>query len=188
MKKKIFATAIAAICLSLSAFGTLAYFTAEDTAHNVITSGNIKIDLLEWADKDKTVPFPEKGLSGAMPGSKITKIVEVKNTGSNDAYVRVRVKKDIILAGKTDKKPDTDLMILDFNKTSWTLEKDGFYYYKKALKPGEMTEPLFASVKFDTKMDNLYKNSTATVDVFAYAVQSANNGDTVFNAAGWPEA
>ena len=40
---------------------------------------------------------------------------------------------------------------------------------------------------FDVKMDNRYQGSTATVDVVAQAVQTANNGDTVMDAKGWPK-
>lgn len=188
MKRKLFAGAVIAICLSLIAYGTLAYFTAEDTARNVITSGGIEIQLREWADKEKTTPFPEDGVSGVMPGTDVTKIVEVENTGSGDAYIRVRVEKDIVLPEGTEGDPDTGLMVLDFDDTCWTLGEDGFYYYNVALKPGAVTEPLFASVSFDPGMGNLYQDSTATVDVTVYAVQVANNGETVMDAQGWPEA
>ena len=69
MKRRLLLAAVIAICLSMAAYGTLAFFTAEDTAHNVITSGGVDIDLLEWADEEKTVPFPEEGAGGVMPGS-----------------------------------------------------------------------------------------------------------------------
>lgn len=187
MKKKIFTIAVVAICLSLLGYGTLAYFTAEDTAHNVIISGKINVELLEWADEAKTEPFPEDGVSGVMPGTEVTKIVEVKNTGSNPAYIRVMVDKAIILPQSVDGEADPGLMLLDFDETCWTLGEDGFYYYNEALNPGEVTKPLFASVRFAADMGNIYQNSTATVDVFVYAVQASNNGDTVLDAAGWPE-
>lgn len=50
MKRKIFLLSVVAICIAIAAVGTLAYFNAEDTAHNVITSGSVKIRLDEWAD------------------------------------------------------------------------------------------------------------------------------------------
>ena len=185
MKRKLFVIAVIALCLSLMAAGTLAYFTAEDTAHNVITSGGIDIELKEWADKDKTEPFPAHGVSGVMPGAEVTKIVEVENTGSGEAWVRVKVTKDIQLAEGVQGDVDLGLLLLDFDEESWT-EKDGYYYYNEPLAPGETTEPLFASVAFAPTMDNRYQNSTATVDVSAYAVQTANNGETVVEAKGWP--
>ena len=187
MKRRLFAGAVIVMCLSLLGFGTLAYFTAEDTAHNVITSGDIDIELQEWADEEKTIPFPEEGISGVMPGTETTKIVEVKNTGSNPAYIRVAVEKKIALADGVQGEPDSGLMEIDFDETSWTLGEDGYYYYKEALEPGEVTEALFASVSFDPDMGNLYQKSTASVEVTAYAVQVANNGETVMDAKGCPE-
>lgn len=188
MKRKLLAVAVTVICLSMMAYGTLAYFTAEDTAHNVITSGEIDIELQEWADAEKTTPFPEDEVSGVMPGTEVTKIVEVKNTGANDAYIRVKVEKEFVLSEGVEGETDSGLMKIDFDETYWMLGEDGYYYYKTALEPGAVTEPLFASVNFDTAMDNIYQNSTAKVDVTAYAVQVANNGDSVMDAKGWPEA
>lgn len=187
MKRKIFSWAVIVICLSLIGFGTLAYFTAGDVAHNVITSGDIDIEINEWADANKTVAFPEDGVIGVMPGAAVTKIVEVKNTGHNDAYVRVSVEQMIELAsGDKDQAANSPLRI-DFNNAAWTLGDDGYYYYNEALKAGETTAPLFTTVRFDKDMGNEYQNSTAKIDVKAYAVQVANNGSSVAEAAGWPD-
>lgn len=187
MKRRLLAAAVIMFCLSLVAYGTLAFFTAEDTAHNVITSGEIDIELLEWADAAKTTPFPEDGVSGVMPGTEVTKIVEVKNTGSNKAWVRVKVDKEITLSEGVQGAVDLGLMQLDFDESCW-IEQGGYYYYKEPLAPGAVTEPLFASVTFDSRMGNLYQNSTAKVDVTVYAVQVANNGAAVLDAQGWPAA
>ena len=176
MKQRMLFIAAVVVCLSLTAFGTMAYFTAEDAAHNVITS----------ADAEKAESFPQNGVSGVLPGTEVTKIVEVKNTGSSAAYVRVKVHKEIRLAQGIEGDVDTALIVLDFDENFWILGGDGYYYYHEALKPGEVTKPLFASVSFDKTMGNLYQNSTATVDVTAYAVQTANNGHTVMDAQGWP--
>ncbi len=188
MKRKLLACAVSLICLSLMTYGTLAFFTAEDTAHNVITSGGIDIELLEWADEAKTTPFPEGGIDGVMPGMEVTKIAEVQNTGSNAAYIRVKVEKDILLQEGAEGEADLSLVQLDFDQTHWTLGEDGFYYYNEALEPGAVTAPLFTTVSFAAEMDNPYQNSTATVNVTAYATQTANNGDSALNAEGWPEA
>ena len=48
MKKwKIIALSTVLACLAIVASGTLAYFTAQETAHNVITSGGVAIQLIE---------------------------------------------------------------------------------------------------------------------------------------------
>ena len=41
---------------------------------------------------------------------------------------------------------------------------------------------------FARSMGNLYQGSTATVSVLAQATQSANNGVSALEAAGWPAA
>ena len=118
-----------------------------------------------------------------MPNTTVTKIAEIRNTGASDAWVRVKVEKSIKLQG--DGTPDTGLVELKLNTVDWT-EKDGYYYYNKILKPGEITAPVFTSVSFAADMGDEYQDATATVDVFAQAVQTANNGDTVMTAQGWP--
>ena len=183
MKKKLLILSLAAICLAITAIGTLAYFTSEGTAHNVITTGGVEIAVQEWADEEKTKPF--ENLSGVMPNTTVTKIAEVKNTGASDAWVRVKVEKAIKLTG--DGIPDVSMVQLDVNTTDWT-EKDGYYYYTKVLKPGEVTAPIFTAVTFKPDMGNEYQNATATVDVTAQAVQTANNGAAVMDAQGWPNA
>lgn len=152
-------------------------------AHNVITTGGVEIAVQEWADDEKTKPF--ENLSGVMPNTTVTKIAEVKNTGASDAWVRVKVEKNIKLQGEGT--PDTGLVELTLNTADWT-EKDGYYYYSKPLKPGEITAPIFTAVTFKPDMGNEYQNATATVDVSAQAVQTANNGDTVMDAKGWPNS
>lgn len=187
MKQKLLAGAVIAIGLSLLTFGTLAYFTAEDAAHNVITSGGIDIELLEWADEEKTIPFPEDGVDGVMPGTGIAKIVEVKNSGSAAAYVRVKVDKKIVLHEGVEGEPDSGLIKIDFDERCWFSGGDGYYYYREMLEPNAVTAPLFTLVSFDSGIDNIYQNSTVTVGVNVYAVQAANNGHDVMDARGWPE-
>ena len=41
MKKKLLMLSAVAICLAIFAAGSLAYFTSQDTAHNVITTGGV---------------------------------------------------------------------------------------------------------------------------------------------------
>ena len=183
MKRKLLILSVLAICIATLAAGTLAYFTSEGKAHNVITTGGVEIAVQEWADEEKTKPFED--LTGIMPGMTVTKIAEVKNTGASDAWVRVKVEKNIKLQGEG--APDTGLVELTLNTADWT-EKDGYYYYTKVLKPGEVSAPIFTAVTFKPDMGNEYQNATATVDVTAQAVQTANNGATVMDAQGWPNA
>lgn len=181
MKRKLLILSVLAICIATLAAGTLAYFTSEGKAHNVITTGGVEITVQEWADEDKQTPFED--LEGIMPSMTVTKIAEIKNTGASDAWIRVLITKNIKLQGEGT--PDTGLVELTLNTTDWT-EKDGYYYYNEPVKPGEVTAPIFTAVTFKPEMGNEYQNATATVDVSAQAVQTANNGDTAMDAKGWP--
>lgn len=187
MKKKLLVLAVVAICASMSAYGTLAYFTHEETATNVITAGSIKIELEEWAESEDGSLVPFEDIDDVMPGMDVSKIVQIKNKGGQDAWVRISVEKSIILADDVEGEVDLSLVTYDLNTEDWT-EQDGYYYYNTVLKSGETTEPLFTTVYFSADMSNLYQHSKAIIKVDAQATQVANNGATVFEAAGWPEA
>jgi len=185
MKKKIALVVVIISLIAMGISGTMAYFTADSTATNVITAGNIDIDLIEMEKTDEGLkPFEDK--DGVMPGDVISKIVTVKNTGDNEAYIRVQVKKMITLAGDATGSAELSLLSCDINTNDWTYSK-GYYYYNKPLAAGEETAPLFENVTFSAAMGNEYQNCEAQIDVAAYAVQVKNNGATVLDAAGWPE-
>ena len=191
MKKKLFALAIAAIILAGAVTGTVAYYTAKTVAHNVITTGEIDIELVEKQDLDNNPATPETDyptdpVSGIMPGQDHSKIVRVENTGTNAAWVRVKVEAKI--NGDEVELTDSSVLRIDFDDTKW-IEEDGYYYYEDALVPGGKTvEPLFRTVHFDGEgMDNAYQNARIEINVQAFATQVANNGDTVLEAEGWPK-
>lgn len=188
MKRKIIITTLLLALISIISVGSLAYFSAEKEAHNVITSGSVEIELEELTNQtDKQgQPIPFEDVDGVMPGTSTSKIVQIKNTGKNEAFIRLNVTKDILLQDGFQGDVDLDLIIIDFNTEEWTLGKGGYYYYNQALAVGATTTPLFTTITFDKTMGNLYQNSSATVDVKAFAVQTAHNGATVFDAVGWP--
>ena len=105
MKKKILSIALVVAMIAVIAAGSLAYFTDKDSATNTFTSGNVNINLIEqerdgkgglqnFTQNKKLYPIVgsaqgEKDLLG-MPTAKnyVDKIVTVKNTGSEKAYIR----------------------------------------------------------------------------------------------------
>ena len=188
MKKKIAIGAVLVLCLSMLIYSTIAYFNTADTARNVITAGDIKIELQETAIRDGEEILFEQSQErfNVMPGQDVSKIVRVKNTGSNPAYIRVEVQKAIALAADSHGDVDLGLISLDFDSEKWILGSDGYYYYNEPLAPGETTAALFRNVKFDIGMGNMYQGSTATIKVSAQATQVKNNGDNALDAKGWP--
>lgn len=184
MKKKLIVLAAVMACIAIAATGTLAYFSTADTARNVITSGSISIEVVEKMNQgDTQVDFPKEGITGVMPGTEVSKIVQVENTGANEAWIRVKVESTMI---SVDNEPlPTDVMsytVLD----GWTQGEDGYYYYEEPVASGEKTTVLFEEVAFAPEMGNEYQNCTANILISAEAVQTANNGETVGEAKGWP--
>lgn len=196
MKRKLFFIAVIVICLSLTAYGTLAYYTAEQTAHNVITTGNVKIVL---NDEIKGGEKTDNGWSidGVMPSNSVEKIVSVTNTGKADAWVRLKVDLTITAADGKEQLPtkmelpggDGVIDLVSYTLgNKWAEHDDGFIYYNEILKKGETTPSLFQNdlVKFANEMDNAYQNCKVTITISAQAVQSDNNAATYDKAQGWP--
>lgn len=197
MKKKVFAVSVLVLCLAIIATGTAAYFSARDTAHNVITTGNVDIALVEKQEKDgQLTDYPRGPISGALPGSVVSKIVSVKNTGTGDAWIRVRADKSITLdpdapeALPAGQAPDISLLKLNIDTVHWVDGGDGWYYCRREIPAGQSTHELFTTVTFDADMGNAYQGCTAEILVRAEAVQSKNNplpasGD-YSQIPGWP--
>ena len=79
MKKKIIAFAALVLCMTVFASSTLAYFTKDDVATNVFTTGGIDINLVEkHNDNGVIVDYPRDPIS-VMPGTTVSKIVTVEN-------------------------------------------------------------------------------------------------------------
>ena len=189
MKKRIFALAVVLTCLSILASTTLAYFTDIGTARNVITSGGIGIELIEQQLVGGTLqPWPEMPVP-VMPGTAVSKIASAKNL-EQPAWIRMNYTVTVYdAAGKTMDVPADELaevIVIEPDGTEW-IRKDGWWYYKAAVNTGETTEPLFEEVVFSgPHMDNKYQNCTVEVIVKAQGVQTANNGESALEAAGWP--
>ncbi|MGF0052229.1 TasA family protein [Catenibacterium mitsuokai] len=137
------------IVLSLGLFSSVsAYFMDKATAKNSFTIGYVETKI----EEDYTPPHELK------PGITFTKKVTVKNTGSNDCYVRVLV---------TFSNSNMEhVCSIDYNNTDWKKnDKDGYWYYKKLLKSGETTEPLFKTV---TVSPNVDENNLQDFDINVY--------------------
>ena len=120
MKKKILSICLVAVIAVMAIAGaSLAYLTDTDDADNVFEVGNVQIELveqqrnengeLEAFEDDKTL-MPIVGSAQGekdgygLPTAKnyVDKIVNVKNTGKSDAYVRVIVAVPAGLDNSTD--------------------------------------------------------------------------------------
>lgn len=189
MKKKIVAAALIVSMLSISALGTLAYFTDTGIAHNVITSGKVDITLNDAMGYDENSQ-PIRELKGVMPGVTYDKVVSVTNEAdSQNAWVRIKLEKVIELAQGVEAEINPSLAIINLPKeegSKWVKDGD-YWYYTDILKPGDTTENLFETVTIDKNMGNEYQNSTVKILVTAEAVQADNNGGTYTEIKSWTE-
>ena len=183
-KKKLVVIAMLVVCIAVLATGTLAYYTAQETAYNVITTGSMNMKLHDETTGGK--PFPKEGINNIAPGMVIDKVVYVENDGSVDFWTRISLEKTITAAEGVDKELSFEHIKLNINTSAWE-EKDGYYYYKKPVAPGKATEKLFTTVTFAPEMRNEYMDARVEIIVHAQAVQSRNNGDSALTAAGWGE-
>lgn len=198
MKKKLTLIATAVALGALAVVGaTMAYFTSQDTATNVITTGNVQISITETSNDENSI-MNENGIQyiGAItPGQIISKIPVIVNDGNNDAYVRAYVEfkyydeeRNDITAEFEGKEP-----VIAYNTTDWikgeAAEDQGYYYYNKAIKANQdkeskedETTKLFDTVTIPTEWNNDQANVTIEVIVHAEAIQSENNGTDVVAA------
>lgn len=119
-KKKVMSLAAVGIIGAIALSGaSIAYFSDTKTATNTFTVGNVKIDLIE----QQTVKDTNGSVTGlesfvqdkvlkpgtSSDGNAVSKIVTVKNTGENDAWVWVDLKVPAYLVSSDFKaEPHTD--------------------------------------------------------------------------------
>ena len=191
IKRKIFVAALLVCCLAIIGYSTVAYYTTEGTARNVITSGKVSVKVEEWHDVGgELIAYPYAEGLDVMPGNVISKIVTVKNEASS-SFVRARYTVEIKdgegnIMEHTEEELDA-LMTVAGSDASW-IESEGWYYYKTPLDRGQSTLPLFETVEFSgVNMDNRYQGCTIRLIVETQSVQAAHNGDDVLKVQGWGE-
>ena len=190
MKKKIIAIAAVVMTLAIAVVGTLAYLTDTDQATNTFTTGNVKIELWEqeraydeegnllpelvkFTEDKKLLPIVGSEDSGhfddfGMPDPEYTKnyvdkMVHVKNTGSEDAYIRVYV---AIPKSLDDGAPtyDASQNTLHFNfgrfqneAGEWVKNNEKQWFWKTEGKWNIFTQTLEDDVAYNVYYADYYK-------------------------------
>lgn len=176
--KKIFNKELAMI-LSLSLLlllvigTTVAYvYTATNPVKNSFEPSRVACAVVENNDSPVTGDVKQIG--------KTKENVKIKNTGDTDAYIRVAVTVNWESSDGTRvwaQKPveGTDYTIT-FNDSDWFDGGDGFYYYKKAVSPGDLTSALIdRAILNDGVTPPKGTNGTEyflSVEIVASAIQS----------------
>ena len=172
--------ALLVLAISLVGAGTLAYTTREGRTDNEITVGNLKTALINLGPDGQNMPT--EVITGILPATTYDNTVYVKNNGEHDQWVRVKVIK--FIKDRDGTELPSDCVFPNYDEESWTY-KDGYFYYKYILEPGQKSLPLYTQLYFDKGIGNAYKFATLTMDFDLDAVQSENNGMTVMDAIGW---
>lgn len=137
-KKLLRAELIIFSVLLLGIIGTaFGFLHSNDSLRNVFTIGkNVSEITEEWTPPNREL----------RPGETCKKVVRVSNTGTVPCYVRV--------FAEITEQDTRDKIDVDYNTDSWTKHDDGYYYYNKAINPGEKTEPLFTRLKAKEETDS----------------------------------
>ncbi len=218
MKKKILVLSLVISLVAITALGvTLAYFTATRDVTNTFTMGNVDILLREPAwdgfdfdDEEIGTPDaqnPALGYNEAkplLPGDTAAKDPQVKNVGSNPAYVRLKVTisnyEGFRAASEMyEGEEDIDIIgdvVIGLNTTDWIPAGDGVvvgdtitytFNYNGILASGNATNPLFTGIALPSQLDKELaplQESGFTIAVKAEAIQAENfaNASAAFSA------
>ncbi|WP_313119568.1 SipW-dependent-type signal peptide-containing protein [Proteiniclasticum ruminis] len=186
-KKRIMILALSMIAVFAAAI-TFAYFTDQsDEVKNTFTMGNVEILLDEapvvptvgpsgttWAANNAVPRVLSNTYTGIYPGAILPKDPTVKNTGTNPAYVRVKV---TVNNFGSDVNP-SDLWlpigsgwVLDAVKSSGNV----FYYnYTDILQSGASSSAVFTKVEIPTTFTsaNMAAIGNFNILVEAHAIQA----------------
>lgn len=192
MKRYVWVIVVLAICFT-GIGGTYAYTTVSSKAHNIITTGAVKIAVEEWQRSGKEIlPYPKEPVA-VMPGRSVSKIVTVRNL-EKACYVRARIEATVIDRDGREiplsYNAMEELLQMDIAEDFWKQKEDTdpWWYYYRVVSEQDVTEPLFESVTFAGKeMDNVFQGCSIEIHVAAQAVQSDNNTASAMSADGWPE-
>ena len=192
MKKKILTVALVVALLAIMVSGSLAYFTAQDQVTNTFTVGSVKIEIYE---NDTATNETVRNLGVLMPvvaadpstdESYIDKVVDVKNTGASEAYIRTHIGMPTALVDflRLDVAlEDTDWTYI--GATTATVEIDGVnveytvytYDHTAAVPAGQFTDELLQGVYLRSDVD-LEENADGDLEFILRDLQTGEKTAT----------
>lgn len=172
-----------ACLLMLTTVGIYAAVQAKISVKNVITVGNIEVELCEQDKNGRDVSNKDVVVSR---GYTVDRIVFAENTGTQPAFVRISVN-SIYTDGETGDEVETDKIEILFNEDTRWIYEDGWYYYAEILEPGEKTVPLLTGIHFSATLDESNQDDILQLEILMHGLQAKNNQDDVRKAVGWPE-
>lgn len=148
MRKGIAVMSIILLMTIMISGGTMAWFVSNSKSTSEIELGTVKIKVIRTEDKK----------------------IHIKNLGTSDSYVRVR-----LIPQWSNPNLSVSNAVLDLSNENWTSKQaDGYYYYKKPLKANYVTSNLLNDISIGTLKED-YKGETFTLKVVAEGVQTAHD-------------
>ncbi|MCL1797177.1 MAG: hypothetical protein FWG24_02475 [Eggerthellaceae bacterium] len=144
------------------------------------------VHVIDTAGVNARIVEEYVGAKDVFPGATVDKVVNVQNTGTSDAVVRVKIEKSWgePLQGTNQALAPlpTDNITIVYNDEYWRYDaNDGYFYYLGVLKPGESTlEPLFRSFSIASDIGNEYQGLEAFITVKMECVQAAGDGPSLW--------
>ena len=176
MRKKLFIAGLAILCIVTLIGGSVAFRSVTGTAESTVTASNLSIELVMLEEDESGAQKTVSGDIEILPGQELSRIAIVKNIGSEPAWVRI----------STDPMAENEnFSILDVG-TDWTYQ-DGYWYYNKALEPGQASQALFTGIIFSESINSEMSGEQLALKVNAEGTQTAHNGNSALEAQGWPE-
>lgn len=176
-KKKLLTMILALVLIGVVGVGaTLAYFTDNDSATNIVTMGHVNIEL-----KEDAWTYGEDGITGVTPGQVIEKDPTITLVGDSlDAYVRIK----LVVTGfegveNADVYKEDVLENLVLGE-GWKKVGDYYYYGSELTKDNASTTALFEKVTIPVEWTNDIAKATFNIEVYAEAIQADNLADDFF--------
>lgn len=147
-KKLVVGTICGVVMASSIGFGAKAYFTSEQTTQSSYKVVKVGTEIEEEVDTEGT------------------KYVRVKNTETASCYIRARVT-------MSPSQIEKYVSLKGLNTADWILNSDGYYYYNKILKPGDVSFALFEGyeVADSDEAVNMLKSTEFSITIEHDAVQ-----------------
>lgn len=169
MKKMISILSAVALVAVIGVGSTLAYFTDKDEAKNVISMGNVDVDLEEPIFSEEN---EDNTIEDVVPNQSIVKdpTITVK-ADSESCYLRAKIE-----ITELDEEHVAQLMEGINVGSDWVLSDDGYFYFQnKVEKNGEDQKfVIFDTVVIPAVWGNEVADLTFEINVTAEAIQADN--------------
>ncbi|WP_455682392.1 hypothetical protein [Thomasclavelia sp.] len=185
------------LCIMVPIGGAIAYFHADTSSNNKLSSGNVGIEIKDaTTNEDGQINHDGITFNFGYPGAIKDKQTFVENISNNDLYTRITVTKyweDEDGNKIIDANPKL-IEIITNAQDNWIIQDNDVnsevvhFYYKKILKPGETTDLFVNQIKLSGMIDDsemmIYSGLNAHLAFEAEAVQKVGAKSAIMSEWG----